>query len=340
MPAIMKSTNSPKYYILIICLAIMHLLGDCTGCDQDDYTVNCAFHPVWYILPPVAAVGVYRMMTDYLGPRAGDDREYDCNGVVEGEETAVYGDSSSGKAALLIHGFIGGPSNFGDLPGRLTESGWCVYVLRLPGHGTRSRDLIDVTAEMHRKAVADFCDSLRAEFDSLALVGHSMGGTLSLLTAAEHPVDCLVLAAPYLDVTRKWYYLLPPETWISMLEPVVQWTYKSDNFIQLNRREAVSDVFSYDWVPMQAFVTLRELGDCAGQESIAQAVLCPTLIIHAKHDQAADPASSQRLIHDIGAKDKEIMWLNQSNHHLFYDYDREYVISSIVEFLETHVPVP
>jgi MoaA/NifB/PqqE/SkfB family radical SAM enzyme/pimeloyl-ACP methyl ester carboxylesterase len=104
-------------------------------------------------------------------------------------------------AALLVHGFSGSPGDLAPLAAALT--GRCevavVESLVLPGHGEGNIperfDRDRLTA-----AVAEALVRLRREYDSLLVVGHSTGGSLTLAALAQTGVvpELTVLAAvPY-----------------------------------------------------------------------------------------------------------------------------------------------
>ncbi len=161
-----------------------------------------------------------------------------------------------------------------------------------------------------------------------------MGGALSTLVAAEQPVAGLVLAAPYFGVTHKWFYGLRPEQWVKIGSPVVPWLYKGELFLQVNRREAKEEIYSYTWVPMKAVKTLMELGRRARARTVLDKVNCPVLLVHGTDDEAASRDAAAKAFEGMAADDKRALWLENSNHHLFFDYDREQAITEIVKFVE------
>lgn len=254
-------------------------------------------------------------------------------GVLLGAEARNLGPADSPACAVVVHGFLGAGQNFGELPERLAEAGWRVRVLRLPGHGTSPRDLAETTPDQLIAAVDDAVTEALGAHERVALVGHSMGGTLCTLVAARQPVDALVLAAPYFGVTHKWYYGLRAETWARVWRPVFPWLYKGELFLQVNRREARDDVLSYRWAPMAGVTTLMELGRRASDPDLLRRVTCPVLVLHGRDDAAASPAAAERALTAMGAECKQLVWLERSNHHLFFDFDRDTAVAEVVQFL-------
>lgn len=104
------------------------------------------------------------------------------------------GDGES--AVLILHGFRSYPGILDYLSGRLHQAGHTVSVPRLPGHGTNVSDFLRATwKDWFRRCEDAFLD-LRANFETIYIVGSSAGGVLALLLASRYPVTKLVLLAP------------------------------------------------------------------------------------------------------------------------------------------------
>ena len=270
------------------------------------------------------------MLADLWGRRAARDPE---TGVLVGAEARDLGPEDAACAALLVHGFLGAGNNFADLPEQLAAHGWRVRVMRLPGHGTTPRDLARTTAKELEHAVSAEARALREHHETVALIGHSMGGALCTLAAAEGEADAVVLAAPYFGVTHHWYYLLRPEQWVALTHHFVPWTYKGSAFVQVNRKEARKQILTYKWVPAQALVTLMAIGKKVRSPEVLASVQCPVLLIHSRADQAACPEAAARAFDAMPSARKRAVWLETSNHIIFWDLERQQVAEEILDFL-------
>ena len=265
--------------------------------------------------------------TDNTSPRSAE------TGLLDNAAPRELGPTDSERAVLLVHGFLGSGQNFADLPERLAAEGWRVRVMLLPGHGTSPRDLEKTTRDELVEAVSHEAQALRTHHAKLVLVGHSMGGALSVLTAAAEPVDGLVLIAPYFGVTYHWYYLLPPETWLRAGSPFIRWLYKGRMFVQVNRPEDRDAIFSYAWTPTRAVTTLAALGVEARQPECLHRVACPVLMIHSTDDTAASFDRASAAYDLFPSPRKQFVKLTRSNHHILFDYDKEEAIETILAFL-------
>lgn len=261
--------------------------------------------------------------------------ERDSSAIRVGAEERTLGPESAPAAVLFVHGFVGGGNNFAEVPEILSAHGWRVRVMRLPGHGTSPRDFARQSPDDLVSAVRTEAEQLKQRYPKLVLVGHSMGGALSTIVASEVQPAGLVLAAPYFGITYRWYYGLRPETWTKLLAPVVPYVYKGRLFLQVNRKEAKAEIFSYTWMPSKGLRTLMEIGRRARQPEVLSKIHCPVLWLHSHGDAAAAPEAAQKAFDAMASESKEAIWLARSNHHIFWDYDREQVKLEILRFMES-----
>ena len=106
-------------------------------------------------------------------------------------------DPAGAKAAvLLLHGFTGIPRELSIVGASLVDAGYAVLAPRYPGHGTNRADFMATSAEdWVRRAIDSYLD-LRAEYDTVHVLGHSMGGLIATIVAVTFNSPRLVLLAP------------------------------------------------------------------------------------------------------------------------------------------------
>ena len=254
-------------------------------------------------------------------------------GIMRGAEPLSLGPASSRKAVLFVHGFSGSPRDFHDLPDRVAGAGWRVRAPLLPGHGTSCFDFEGITIEGLVEAVRNEVRALREHSETLVVLGHSMGGALATLVAAETPVDGLILAAPYYGITHKCYYLLPVERWAKLLSPLVRWVYSSPTRLPIKRAEARKDIVCYAWIPMRAALTVMRLAERARAPELLDAITVPVLLVHSRSDSVASPEAAAHAAHALSSEIKRTVWLDRSDHIIFWDYDREMVAREVLTFL-------
>nr|WP_191856199.1 alpha/beta hydrolase [Agrobacterium tumefaciens] len=119
-------------------------------------------------------------------------------------EIARWGSLLPIPQIVLLHEGLGSVSTWKDFPARLAqETGVGVVAYSREGYG-RSSPLMDLGnpgyLEEEAKRLASVLDAL--EIDKAYLLGHSDGGTISLLAAAFHPdrISAVLVEAPHLYV--------------------------------------------------------------------------------------------------------------------------------------------
>lgn len=102
-------------------------------------------------------------------------------------------------AVLFVHGIQSGPRFFGFLTEHLPDS-VTVCNLCLPGHETTVREFRRSGIRDWLPVARDAARSLKARYDRVCFVGHSMGCLLGLLTEQEYPgtfSDMLLICCPF-----------------------------------------------------------------------------------------------------------------------------------------------
>ena len=108
-------------------------------------------------------------------------------------KTAPFELPGKRPACLLIHGFTGTPWDVRPLGEALARAGHAVRAVRLPGHGTTPRAMLEAGAPDWLLA----CDEALAELPGtqVAVAGLSLGALLALVLAARHPRRVAAVAA-------------------------------------------------------------------------------------------------------------------------------------------------
>lgn len=289
---------------------------------------------LWLVIPLALFLVGCRLLTNHLVAVEERSSPRDAKtGILVGAEDRWLGPADSPGAVLMVHGFVGAGNNFNDLPERLAERGWRVHVMRLPGHGTTPHDFEQTSAEELIRAVRWELASLRSHYQHVVVISHSMGGALSVLAVSQEGADGLVLGAPFFDVTYRWFYVLPPKLWLTITGPAMRWLYKGKLFLQVNRKEAKPLIVNYRWVPVRGLKTLFEIGNMASQPEVLRRVNCPVLLILPRWDTAASPKASMKAFEKIGSKNTRAVCLTESDHQIYWDYDRQQVCDEILRFV-------
>src|SRR6266480_2736542 len=96
--------------------------------------------------------------------------------------------AENGKIGVLVsHGYTGNPQSMRYLAECLASAGFTVALPRLKGHGTTADDMAQATASDWIADLEQATAWLQQRCDTLFVTGLSMGGTLTLLMAGQHP---------------------------------------------------------------------------------------------------------------------------------------------------------
>jgi len=256
-------------------------------------------------------------------------------GVMIGAEARSLGPRDAEAAILLVHGFIGTPNNYHDLPDTLAAMGWRVEAMLLPGHGTSPRDFERVQAEDMVEAVRKELLALQAQHDLVVLVGHSMGAAIATIVASETSPDALILAAPYFGITKTRLSRKGLERFTRFTGTFLRWLPSSGSEPPVFREESWKDIVSYHWFPLQGAVQALRLEQWAAKPETLAAIHCPVYLIHSHHDTVTCPIAAQAALDGIAADRKEALWLEQSDHVIFWDYDDALIKEGVGAFLQS-----
>jgi carboxylesterase len=232
---------------------------------------------------------------------------------------------TTGCGVLLVHGFTGNPSSMRGVADAMIAAGHHVEVPRLPGHGTHLDDMLATEWSAWSAEVAQAHAALAARVERTVAVGQSMGGTLALWLALEHPgsIAGLVCINP---VTRR-----RADDELAMIDELIE------DGISVVPGEG-SDIadpdateISYDGTPLAPLRSfLRDgvdpIADRFGELTV------PLRLLTSRQDHVVAPGDSVHLAEVYGGA-VDHTWLERSYHVATRDHDRDLVEASAVEFV-------
>lgn len=227
---------------------------------------------------------------------------------------------------LLIHGFTGLPAELFLLGEFLNREGFSVLCMRLAGHGTDENNLMRTTKDDWFNSVLDGFCILRGVCEKIFVVGHSMGGLLTLKLSSERDVSKIVtLAAPIFIDDGLGLRNLPPREFCGNA-CIVQPRRKLNDVPQ-----AANEV--YKKTPL---VSVHELLDLiADVKKLLPKVTAPILIMHGEDDHTAQPRSARFIMDNVGSAVKKIITVPNSGHLLPLDENREFVFEEVLDFIRS-----
>ncbi len=259
-------------------------------------------------------------------------------GVVRGAEPIELPAPDADEGVLLLHGFLSSPADFGDLPSALADAGIAVSVPLLPGHGTTPRGLTGHPMEKRLAAALAAFDALAAAHEQVSVVGFSMGGLLAAQVAGVRDVHRLVLVNPFVGETAapEWSPF-DTDDLIEFGAPLIDAVIRSETFMNMNDRTALSRLRAYRTVPLAAVLELREYALRAREDGVYSNLPCPTLLLLSTSDHVTPAADTHHVLEALatreGAPPFEETHYAKSDHVLLLDFDRAAAAERIVEWL-------
>jgi alpha-beta hydrolase superfamily lysophospholipase len=158
-----------------------------------------------------------------------------------------------------------------------------------------------------------------------------MGGALSARLAAEtQRVDALVLASPYLSMPAAADIVARTAPLWGVLFPAMSTA--SDRSVFDPAVRAVS--LGYGAFTPRSLRALR--ATAARGFAALPAITAPTLVIQSTTDNRVSSQATERAFARIGAKDKQLEWIEGAGHVITIDYGWQHVVDRMLEWMETH----
>ena len=233
---------------------------------------------------------------------------------------------------LLLHGFGDTPQTLRYLADHLHAQGWAVRAPLLPGHGRTLDAFASSRADQWVDYAREELVKLRARYESVAIVGLSMGGALATILAADaRDVRALVLLAPYLSMPTRLRRAASVHRTLTVLFPFLRGG--GDRSIR-DPNEAARNL-AYGFATPRLVYELRRVVDRA--RAAAPAVSTPTLVVQSRQDNRIPPDAAERSFNLFRAPDRRLLWTEGNGHIITVDYGRQAVFAAVADWLETHV---
>ena len=250
--------------------------------------------------------------------------------ILRGAQTIDLQEEGS-PGVLLLHGFGDTPQTLALLARKLHKSGYSVLAPLLPGHGRSMEAFEKSGANDWITAARRACIEMRSRYDSVAVVGLSMGGALAVLLAAElNDIPALVLIAPYLGMSRRLRFAA-----------ATHWLWgRLVGEVNARNPRSIHDPIEREKNLAYGAITGRQLFELSKVVRRARKALpgvrVPTLIIQSREDPRCPPEVAEFTLKAVGAREKKLIWTEGAGHIITVDYGRERVFSEVEKWLLAH----
>ena len=213
-------------------------------------------------------------------------------------------------AVVLSHGYLAAPKEMDELGDELHAAGFSVYQLRLPGHGTAPRNVVDITWRHWLASFRRCMTAIGLLHESILVGGFSTGGLLALCAAAETtaPVAGVIsINAPTRLMDRRTRLIPLVKKWGAAMTalggvPEPRWV----------ANDTESPDVNYTRNYLHGVAELMELMEHA--KTRYAKVTAPTLLIQGDNDPVVDPRSGAEIHRALGSGDKQLVSVPRSNH--------------------------
>ena len=245
---------------------------------------------------------------------------------------------------LMLHGLGAGPLELIRLAQEARSDGFSVWIPSVDGYcfGSQLKDWTDW------KLAAQSCYwQARETYQSVSVVGVSMGATLGMLLAQhEQPDACVFLstALGYDGWAVPWYRFLLK--WTPLIPFSSRYTYRETEPFGVKNEQTRSMVKR-----MLETNSMSEVG--AASLSLGQLkqghlliqhvrqhfsdISAPSLFIHAVDDESVHVRNAEFAFQRISSREKQFIYLGDSYHMVTADNERETVHAQTLRFIKTQV---
>lgn len=209
-------------------------------------------------------------------------------------------------AILAVHGYNGYSKDLLYAGEMLNKQGFTVSIPRLPGHGTNAADFHQTDYQDWLRHVSDCYFNLKAEYDTVYLLGFSMGGLLTLLLASRFNIERMAMISPAI-INLKLTIKLTPFLKYFVKKQKRDW---KDISAEPDRIFLAQEYWRWHYIQMGAeLLKLQNL-----TKKRMPLVSCDTMIIVSKKDEVVPVRAADYIFSQISSAVKKTVVLENSPH--------------------------
>jgi carboxylesterase len=231
--------------------------------------------------------------------------------------------AEGGRIGILVsHGFTGTTQSMRPLGEAFAKEGYTVSVPRLTGHGTHHEEMEGTTYQDWIASIDEAYAWLKERCDVIFMAGLSMGGTLALYIAQNHPeIRAISLINAAVDV--------PSMAAVNDMQDV-----RFLDAIGSDIKKAGVAELAYEMTPVASVKQLLKF--MAEVRSNLSKVSCPALIFVSREDHVVPPDNAQIIYDGISSEEKVIIEMPDSYHVATLDNDQQRIIDETLAFFKKY----
>jgi len=229
-----------------------------------------------------------------------------------------YSGVTNAKALLMLHGFASSPAVFRNFYPQLQNYEY-VYAPLLSGHGQSISAFSKVTRNDWLTQVQSILDDLSQKYQTIDILGLSMGGLLAGYLIHNFSINHLYLLAPAFALTKPLPVLLQSAVTMHRLG------FSSIANVGGKMMNPSEAELSFRQLPLTSIIEILVLI----QEYHYQPWSTPTTLFLGSNDTVVSSAKVASLLKDL--PNLKIHMIEQTNHVLPIDYNYQEILKTIQE---------
>lgn len=220
----------------------------------------------------------------------------------------------SGRALLLIHGFASSPAVYREMIHSMSNYD-AVFCPLLPGHGRSLKDFSETKASHWLKFIEQTFDDIAKDYDTIDVLGLSLGGLLTCHLAKNRQINHIYLLAPALALNYTAYLWM-----IKLLNKLGLKFIPNRGGGLLNEKQAE---LTFRKLPLACIQEIFQLVEKFEFVPFAQ----ETTVFFGKYDDVIDNQKVQTIL--AALPHLSTVWLPHSSHVLPLDKDLPEILTKI-----------
>jgi carboxylesterase len=233
---------------------------------------------------------------------------------------------------LLIHGYAASSLTFKPLAYALNQSGYTVYCVLLPGHGTNIKDLDKTKKEDYYKFIDKAYKKFAKKVDHVYVAGHSLGSLLAIRLSAKYRIDGVILLSPPLLVLKEGMSKEQIGETTALLGKILQ-TLPRPNPAYIGEMDYFEKYGVYSEFSSKSLGVLVEV--IQDSREILNKVDDPLLVMLGSHDPLVDLRTGEYVLKSVKSATKSIVIIESIGHRYFLGEKMPVVLRKIVSFIES-----
>ena len=239
----------------------------------------------------------------------------------------------SRKGCLILHGFGGNLVELSPIVEELKNKNFNLFGRNYPGHDVYVEQMPYSTWHDWLQSAKESYLELKKYCDEVNIIAFSAGSLLAVQLANEFDINKIVFLSPFIMLNKSLSFYLPDELAVKIKMLFSKHSKRKGVclFDKSYEKEASTLVFNQTF-NMKSLLSLIEL--VQKTKPLIKGIRNKALVFHSIKDEIANFKGGRYLYNQLASTNKEFVELNKSKHCILLDFERDFVIKKVMEFIE------